>query len=94
MQRQKTFTYPVQQSILKLENDQFKVSIGWLDSFKKRHNIVWNGVCGESKDVDESVVNENKPKLLELISPYEHKNIYNADETGLLFSGITNKITG
>jgi hypothetical protein len=44
-----------------------------------RHNIVWNGVCGKSKDVDES---EHKPKLLELISPYEAKNIYNADKTG------------
>jgi predicted DNA-binding protein YlxM (UPF0122 family) len=54
-----------------LGNDQFKASTGWLDSFKKRHNIVWNGVCGESKDVDESVVSEYEPKLLELISPYE-----------------------
>jgi hypothetical protein len=68
-----------------LGNDQFKASTGWLDSFKKRHNIVWNGVCGESKDVDESVVSEYKPKLLEFISQYEPKNIYNADETGLLF---------
>jgi hypothetical protein len=23
-----------------LGNDQFKASIGWLDNFKKRHNIV------------------------------------------------------
>jgi hypothetical protein len=37
-----------------LRNDQLKASTGWLDSFKKRHNIVRNGVCGESKDVDES----------------------------------------
>jgi hypothetical protein len=47
---------------------------------------VWNGVCGESKDVDGSVVSEYKPKLLELISPYEQTNIYDAD-------GIANKIT-
>jgi hypothetical protein len=39
-----------------LRNDQFKA--GWLDSFKKRHSIVWNGVSGEAKDVDESVVSE------------------------------------
>jgi hypothetical protein len=54
-----------------LGNDQFKVSTGWLDSFKRRHNIVWNGVCGEYKDVDESVASEYKPRLLELILPYE-----------------------
>jgi hypothetical protein len=29
-----------------LGNDQFKASTGWLDSFKTRHNIVWNGVWG------------------------------------------------
>jgi hypothetical protein len=74
-----------------LGNGQFKTSTGWLDNFKKRHNIVWNRVCGESKDVDESVPSEYKRKPLELISPYEPKSIYNADETGLFFLGITNK---
>jgi hypothetical protein len=29
-----------------LRNDQFKASTGCLDSFKKRHNTVWNGVWG------------------------------------------------
>jgi hypothetical protein len=59
-----------------------------LDRFKKRLNIVWNRVCGESKDVDESVVSEYKPKLLERISTYEPKNIYNVDETGLFFQAL------
>jgi hypothetical protein len=43
-----------------LRNDQLKASTGWLDSFKKRYNIVWNRVCGESKDVDESGVSINQ----------------------------------
>jgi hypothetical protein len=29
-----------------------------------------------------------KPKLLELISPYEPKNIYNANKTGLFFLAL------
>jgi hypothetical protein len=70
------------------QNDQFKASTGWLDSFKK---IVWYGVCGESKDVDESVVSEYKPKLLELISPCELKNIYDVDETALFFRALPTK---
>jgi hypothetical protein len=94
------FTYPIQWSKVKLSqevakslgNDQFKTSTGWLDSFKKRHNIVWNGVCGESKDVDQSVLSEYKPKLTELISPYEPENIYNADETGLFFWALPTKL--
>jgi hypothetical protein len=68
--------------------DQFKVSTGWLDSFKKIHNIVWNRVCGESKDVKES---EYKPKLLELVSPYEYKKICSADETGLFLRELPTK---
>jgi hypothetical protein len=36
---------------------------------------VWSGVCGGSEDVDESVVSEYKPKLLELIPSYEPDNI-------------------
>jgi hypothetical protein len=73
-----------------LWNGQFKASTGWLDSFR-RHNIVRNRVCGESKDVDGSVVSEYKPKLLELISPYEPKHIYRADETGLFFRALPTK---
>jgi hypothetical protein len=60
-----------------LGNDQFKASTGWLDSFKKRHNIVWNGVCGESKDMDESVVSEYKPELIELV--FFFAILYNAE---------------
>jgi hypothetical protein len=96
--RSKTFTFgPVVKSealavAKSLPNDQFKASTRWLDSFKKRHNIVWNRVRGKSNDKDESVVSEYKTNLLELISPYEPKHIYNADETGSSFSGITNKI--
>jgi hypothetical protein len=67
-----------------LGNDQFKASTGWLDSFKKGHNIVWNGVCGESKDVDESVASINQNCL---VLPYEPKNIHNADKKGLFFFG-------
>jgi hypothetical protein len=29
-----------------LGNDQFKASTEWLNSFKKRHNNLWNGVRG------------------------------------------------
>jgi hypothetical protein len=41
-----------------LGNYQFKASIRWQNSFKKGHNIVWNRVCGDPKDVDGSVVSE------------------------------------
>jgi hypothetical protein len=77
---------------ISLRNYQFKASTGWLDSFKKRRNIVWNGVCGESEDMHESVTNGYKLKLLELISPYELKTFTMRTKQDC-FSGITNKIT-
>jgi hypothetical protein len=42
--------------------------------------------------VDESVGSEYKPKLLELITPYEPKNIYIADETGLFLRPLPTKL--
>jgi hypothetical protein len=71
-----------------LGNGQFKAFAKWLNSLKNSHNIVWKGVCGQSKDVDGSVVSEYKSRLLDLISPYEPKNIYNADETGFCFRAL------
>jgi hypothetical protein len=38
--------------------------------------------------VGESVVTEHKPKLPQLISPDEPKNIYDAEETGLFFRAL------
>jgi hypothetical protein len=41
--------------------------------------------------VDESEVSEYKLKLLEFISPYEPKDIYNADERGLFSWALPTK---
>jgi hypothetical protein len=52
---------------------QSKAITGWLDREEAQYCVdrsLW-----ESKDVDESVVSEYKPKLLELVSPYEPKQI-------------------
>lgn len=35
-----------------LGHKDFASSVGWLDKFKKRHNIVQKAVCGESAAVD------------------------------------------
>ena len=47
----------------------WKCSAGWLDRFKKRHNIVFKKVCGESKAVNAEDVHQWKnailPQLLE-----------------------------
>ena len=53
----------------------------WIERFKKRHSITLKTICGESKAVNQQSVNEWP--LLRL--GYEDKNIFNTDETVLLF---------
>ncbi|KAL4104351.1 hypothetical protein QTP88_019652 [Uroleucon formosanum] len=41
-----------------LGHEQFKTSNGWLENFKKRHDISFRKVCGESAGISDNVVNE------------------------------------
>lgn len=72
----------------KMNVNDFKASNGWLEKFKKRHDIVWKQVSGEANDVNQETVVEWKQKISRLIAGYEAKDVYNADETGLFFRGI------
>ena len=66
--------------------NDFKASSGWLTKLKKRHNIKWKKINGESADIDETTANDwFENKLPKLIQEYEEKDIFNADETGLFF---------
>ena len=69
----------------------FKASNGWLESFKKRHNISSKEICGEAADVSEQTVMDWKEKLPSLCVGYASKDIFNADETGLFLRGLPSK---
>lgn len=69
-----------------LKNDSFKASNGWLESFRKIHNISFGLMSGERGDVNTDTVNDWKEKLKLICKGYEPENIFNMDETGLFFA--------
>ena len=69
----------------------FKASNGWLDGFKKRHNISFKTVVGEAGLVDTKVIEDWFKILPDLIKGYDWSEIFNADETALFFKVLPNK---
>ena len=66
----------------------FKGTNGWLEKWKKRHNIRKVAVCGESGDVRGNTVDSWKERLPEILNDYEKEDIYNIDETGCFWRAI------
>jgi hypothetical protein len=55
--------------------------------FKRRHNIIYRILSGESRSVDSETVRDRKNyHLLKEIEDYDFCDINTADETGLFFS--------
>ncbi|XP_029052591.1 jerky protein homolog-like [Osmia bicornis bicornis] len=72
----------------------FKVSTSWLDGFKKRHNIPLVKVYGESANAEEDSAKkfcDDFTKLLEEDGSINIDNIYNMDETVLLWKALPSK---
>ena len=70
-----------------LDADSFKASSGWLHKFSCRHGMRAISLQGESLSADTSGVSDFQSKLLGAIEDegYTLNQIFNADETGLLW---------
>ena len=53
---------------------------------RKRYNLSYNKVSGESQAVDDSIVQIRLSKLKGIIEEYNSCNIFNADETDWLYN--------
>ena len=69
----------------------FKASSGWLEKFRKRHNISHRIISGESVPVDITTVNDWMQRIPNITQDYEPKNIFNCDETGLFYRAMPDK---
>ncbi|XP_064482938.1 tigger transposable element-derived protein 6-like [Ornithodoros turicata] len=63
----------------------FSCSAGWLSRFKNRNGIRNFQLHGEAASVDENTVALGRARLREILASYSEDEIYNLDETGLLF---------
>lgn len=69
-----------------------KFSDGWLRNFKKRYNLAFKQMCGESGSVDQTLVtNYRADKLCALLRQYPPENVFNCDETGLFYKMLPDK---
>ncbi|XP_063241569.1 tigger transposable element-derived protein 6-like [Bacillus rossius redtenbacheri] len=71
---------------LKLGLTDFKRSVGWLNRFKARHGISSHKIVGESASVDPKSVSEWLPLLQNILSRYQPRDVYNADELGMFYN--------
>ncbi|XP_045463820.1 tigger transposable element-derived protein 6-like [Harmonia axyridis] len=69
----------------------FSASSGWLEKFRRRHNIAFKAISGEASSVNPIDVEMFLSKLPMLLKDYSPRNIFNADETGIFFRALPNK---
>lgn len=75
-----------------LNVENFRCPPSWIERFKKRHKIKFSVISGEANSVNMKVVDDwLTSKWPELRSKYEERDIFNADETGLLFKALPSK---
>ena len=72
--------------------ENFIASDGWLDHWKKRFNVPFKTVSGESNAcIDEMVTPREQTTLPTILSKYDLNKIYNVYEFGLFYRAQSNK---
>ena len=75
----------------KLGDSEFKASNGWLESFKKRHNIKQFIVSGEAADISEDTVQSWHERIKHIMQGFKPEDVWNIDETGCFFRALPEK---
>lgn len=68
-----------------LGEDKFKGSIGWVDNFKKRHNLKQYSMHGEAGSAPLEDLDSMRKNLRQKLRNYNREDIFNCDETGLFW---------
>ena len=74
-----------------LGKSDFKASNGWLEKWKKRHNVKRMKIAGESGDVRGETVDSWQERIPELVQGYAKEDIWNLDETGCFWRALPDR---
>ena len=67
------------------KEEKFKGSSGWVDNFKKRHNLKQYNIHGEAASAPLQDLETMRENLHQILKNYDPKDIFNCDETGLFW---------
>ncbi|GBC31947.2 tigger transposable element-derived protein 6-like [Rhizophagus irregularis DAOM 181602=DAOM 197198] len=68
-----------------LQAEKFKGSDGWIDKFKKWHNLKQYNMHGEAASAPLAELNTMHENLRQILKNYDPNDIFNCDETGLFW---------
>ena len=71
-----------------LGHDQFKSSDGWLNRWKKRHDLRYTKLYGEASEAEEAAAMWTSENVHELLKKYKPVDVYNAEETAFYFRAL------
>ena len=69
----------------------FTASNGWLEKFKKQHNVCMMTVAGEEGDVRPETVESWSERAREITRGWNKEDVWNMDETGSFWRGLPEK---
>ena len=77
-----------------LQIEKFAVSNGWLETFRRRKNVIFRALCGESANVDTKAANDWKRPLSAVVEGYAVEHQFNADETAVFYRQLLKEDNG
>jgi hypothetical protein len=78
----------LQEIATRLQIDYFLASNGWLDRFRKRNNISFNVLSGETVSAHLQAAGDWKRWLPRLLLGCAEEDIFNADENGVFYRQV------
>ena len=76
----------------RIGDDTFKETSGWLEKWKKRHNIGQMNIAGEEGDVNPETIDSWNERVKELTKGCSPRDVWNEDETGCLWKVMPEKL--